>query len=300
MWVTVGPDRPAAASLHADLDDSLALIPLLFGIALFPAVGVGMAGFLGETAVLISATGPADTAARQALVSTAENAARHRDSQDRSWASRTGLRVAWTCVGRRLRASTPTLLLAVAGALTHRLVAVGDSCSGHYREDMDGDDALTRTGSTATPAARRRISSEDDALILAVWTLTGGLFMMEFLRRGTDLWGGAPGPVIFGGLIVLVMLVNITRARTRTVRPRHFGRAEGAAALWLGMGAGIATQVLGDDRGSGVPLWSPPRCPRPHCSPAQCGWRRGAGEPGPCNPMTVEMRWNLNGPPGSS
>ena len=121
---------------------------------------------------------------------------------------------------------------------------------------MDGHDALPRTESTATatPATRDRGSGRGEALVLASWTLIGGLFMIAVLHLGAGLWGGAGGPVIFGGLIVLVMLGNFTRARTRTVRPRHFGLAEGMAALWLGMGGGIATQILGDGTGSGVPL----------------------------------------------
>ena len=143
-----------------------------------------------------------------------------------------------------------------SGPLDHYPVSVGHPRSDHYREDMDGNDALPRTESTATatPATRDRGSGRGEALILASWTLIGGLFMTAVLHLGADLWGGARGPVIFGGLIVLVVLGNVTRTRTRSIRPRHFGLAEGMAALWLGMGGGIATQALGNDSGSGVPL----------------------------------------------
>lgn len=145
---------------------------------------------------------------------------------------------------------------APSGALTHYPVSVGHPLSDHYREDMDGNNALPRTESTATatPETRGRGAGRGEALILASWTLIGGLFMIAVVHLGAGLWGGAGGPVIFGGLIVLVMLGNFTRARTRTIRPRHFGLAEGMAALWLGMGGGIATQALGNDTGSGVPL----------------------------------------------
>jgi hypothetical protein len=121
---------------------------------------------------------------------------------------------------------------------------------------MDGDDALARTESTsaATPVTRARGSGRSEALILASWTLIGGFFMTALLYLGADLWGGARGPVVFGALIVLVMLGNFTRARARTTRPRHFGLAEAVAALWLGMGGGIAAQALGNDTGNGVPL----------------------------------------------
>jgi hypothetical protein len=141
-------------------------------------------------------------------------------------------------------------------ALAHDPVPVGHPRSDHYREDMDGNDAVPRTESTATatPAARDRGSGRGEALIMASWTLIGGLFMTAVLHFGPDLWGGALGPVIFGGLIVLVMLGNVTRARTRATRPRHFGLAAGMAALWLGMGGGIATQALDNDSVSGVPL----------------------------------------------
>lgn len=47
-------------------------------------VGVGMAGFLAETAVLISATGPANAAARQAIATSTEDPAHYPDSQDKS------------------------------------------------------------------------------------------------------------------------------------------------------------------------------------------------------------------------
>ncbi|MFC4905067.1 hypothetical protein [Kocuria oceani] len=121
---------------------------------------------------------------------------------------------------------------------------------------MDGDDALPRTESTsaATPATRDRGSGRSEALILASWTLIGGFFMTALLHLGADLWGGARGPVVFGALIVLVMLGNFTRARARTTRPRHFGLAEAVAALWLGMGGGIAAQALGNDSGNGGAL----------------------------------------------
>ena len=47
-------------------------------------VGVGMAGFLVEVAVLISATGPANAAARDAVAAPTENSAHYPDPQDRS------------------------------------------------------------------------------------------------------------------------------------------------------------------------------------------------------------------------
>ena len=46
-------------------------------------IGVGMAGFLAETAVLISATGPADSAARQATATSTGGSEHVPDSQDR-------------------------------------------------------------------------------------------------------------------------------------------------------------------------------------------------------------------------
>ena len=47
-------------------------------------VGVGMAGFLVEVAVLISATGPANAAARDAVAAPTENSAHYPDPQHRS------------------------------------------------------------------------------------------------------------------------------------------------------------------------------------------------------------------------
>ena len=48
------------------------------------ADGVGMVGFLVEPAVLISATGPANAAARHAIAASTENPAHGPDAQDRS------------------------------------------------------------------------------------------------------------------------------------------------------------------------------------------------------------------------
>lgn len=47
-------------------------------------VGVGMVGFLAETVVLISATGPANAAARHAITTSTEDLAHRPDAQDRS------------------------------------------------------------------------------------------------------------------------------------------------------------------------------------------------------------------------
>jgi hypothetical protein len=47
-------------------------------------VGVGMVGFLAEMVVLISATGPADAAARQATTTSTEDPGPPPDAQDRS------------------------------------------------------------------------------------------------------------------------------------------------------------------------------------------------------------------------
>ncbi|MBP2217355.1 transcriptional regulator [Arthrobacter sp. CAN_C5] len=44
---------------------------------------------------------------------------------------------------------------------------------------------------------------------------------------------------------MLIVVFLIGRANIRTVRPRHFNLVEGFAALWLGVGEGIANQVLG-------------------------------------------------------
>jgi hypothetical protein len=47
-------------------------------------VGVGMVGFLAETAVLISATGPANAAARRAIATSSEDLGHPNETQDRS------------------------------------------------------------------------------------------------------------------------------------------------------------------------------------------------------------------------
>lgn len=119
---------------------------------------------------------------------------------------------------------------------------------------MNGDDVSACTESNAeTPwTGRDRISSRSEALVVAIWALIAGLFMMQMLYLGTDLWRGVRGPVILGGLIVLVVLFNVSRARTRTVRPRYFNQVEGVCALWLGIGGSIATQIFGD--GGGMPM----------------------------------------------
>lgn len=73
------------------------------------------------------------------------------------------------------------------------------------------------------------------------------------LRLGTDLWIGALGPAVVGGLLLLVFLISVGRSRTRTVRPRHFNVIEGVSALWGAVGTGIAVQAFEAGRGHHVP-----------------------------------------------
>lgn len=119
---------------------------------------------------------------------------------------------------------------------------------------MDGHDA--HHDSVPSPARgaapRRRASSRREALNLSLWAVVGAVFVVAYLRVGVDLWAGARGLLVFGCLVLLAVLFNIHRARTRTVHPRHFNIVEGAAALWLGVGAGITGQVLGVAEGHEV------------------------------------------------
>lgn len=123
-----------------------------------------------------------------------------------------------------------------------------------YCVNMDGhgphhDSVPSPAKDTAT---RQRLSSRREALNLALWAVVGAVFVVAYLRVGVDLWSGARGLLIFGGLGLLALLLNIHRARIRTVHPRHFRLVEGAAALWLGVGAGITGQVLGIAEGNEV------------------------------------------------
>lgn len=89
---------------------------------------------------------------------------------------------------------------------------------------------------------------------LALWAVVGAVFVVAYLSVGVDLWSGAGPLLVLGALAVLAVLFNLHRARTRTVHPRHFNVAEGAAALWTGVGTGIAGQVLGVAEGHEVSM----------------------------------------------
>ncbi|KRF09317.1 hypothetical protein ASH00_06740 [Arthrobacter sp. Soil782] len=116
----------------------------------------------------------------------------------------------------------------------------------------DKDTHIGSRPAAADAADRHHFSSKREALVLATWTFIGALSLVGMFRFGIDLWAGARGAVILGGLIVLVVLFAISRARTRTVRPRHFNLVEAFSALWLGVGGGVALQVLG--KGDPMPL----------------------------------------------
>lgn len=122
---------------------------------------------------------------------------------------------------------------------------------------MDDERGISVPSAATRPATRRRhVSSAPEALVLAVWAVFGGLFMTMFLHTGADLMNGTSAGIIYGGLALLALLFVFVRSRTRTVRPRHFTLIEGISALWLGVGGGIAYQILspvGSETG-GAPL----------------------------------------------
>lgn len=135
-------------------------------------------------------------------------------------------------------------------------IPIDESLSGQYCVNMDGHDSRTHNVSSPARGAtvRQRVSSRSEALILGLWAVVGAVFVVVYLRVGVELWAGSRGAFVLGGLVVLAVLFNIQRARTRTVRPRHFNVVEGVAALLLAVGAGMTGQVLGVAGGDEVSM----------------------------------------------
>lgn len=123
---------------------------------------------------------------------------------------------------------------------------------------MVDDDEPFRSGvarrGSPSRAVDRRGRGRREAALLAAWSVLAAVFVVSALRLGNALWAGILGPAVMGGLIVLVVLSAVGRARTRTVRPRHFNLVEGVSALWAAVGTGIAIQSLGAAQGRQVPM----------------------------------------------
>lgn len=117
---------------------------------------------------------------------------------------------------------------------------------------MNGEESLRRGGAIPAPATatRRRTSSRREAVVLALEAALCAAFAATYFLFGSPLWISSITGIV--ALVALFVLFAVARARTRTVHPRHFRLAEGAAGLWAGVGIGVTGMMLGLPEGRDV------------------------------------------------
>lgn len=103
-------------------------------------------------------------------------------------------------------------------------------------------------------AGLKGVRSRRDGMLVGLWALTIGVYVVLILQFGTDRWIETYALLILVGWLLLGVIINIVQARVRTVRPRHYRTAEGFAVLWGAVAASIGVQWLGNDDGSAAPL----------------------------------------------
>lgn len=119
---------------------------------------------------------------------------------------------------------------------------------------MDGRDrgreiAPSPAGATAT---RRRIPSRREAVVVALEAALFAAFAVTYFLFGSPLGISSMAGIM--AFVLLFVLFGIARAGTRSVHPRHFRLAQGAAGVWAGVGVGVTGMMLGIPDGHEVSM----------------------------------------------